>query len=98
MTNPLALRLPEYVRLTSRATPERLRTHPLTAPYASSFFSLAQQRGLTNARAWLLGRLLMDLHPDAGTDDLNAGLNQAVASLESPKGNTLPLQQHIETS
>ena len=98
MTNPLALRLPEYVRLTSRATPERLRTHPLTAPYASSFFSLAQQRGLTNARAWLLGRLLMDLHPDAGTDDLNAGLNQAVASLESPKGNTLPLPQHSETS
>ena len=98
MTNPLALRLPEYVRLTSRATPERLRTHPLTAPYASSFFSLAQQRGLTNARAWLLGRLLLDLHPDAGTDGLNPRLDLPATGLQSPKGNSIPLQQHIKTS
>ncbi len=84
MTDPLTLRLPEYLRLTSRATPERLRTHPLTAAYASSFFSLAQQRGLTNARAWLLGRLLMDLHPDASTDGLNTRLDLPASGLQSP--------------
>ncbi len=98
MTDPLTLRLPEYLRLTSRATPERLRTHPLTAAYASSFFSLAQQRGLTNARAWLLGRLLMDLHPDASPNDFDPRLDLTSARSNPPKGHTIALQQDIETS
>lgn len=59
----LHTRLPAYLRLCSRANPESVRRHPATSPYLMSFCAIAKQRGLVNARAWLLGRLLLDLHP-----------------------------------
>jgi hypothetical protein len=62
VTDDATHRLAAYMRLCATATPERVRTHPATTPYLSTFCAMAQQRGLLNARSWLLGRLLLDLH------------------------------------
>ena len=90
-----------YLQLCSRATPETLRRHPVTSPYLTTFFNVAKRNGLTHARAWLLGRLLLDLHPQPDTpralplqqDPYPLAPDDEPAS--SPRAR---LQQHIEAA
>ena len=62
----MSLPIDAYRRLCCRSNPETVRKHPLTTSYAPDFFAIARDRGLREARAWLLGRLIVDLHPEGG--------------------------------
>lgn len=62
MDKALLTVLPQYMRLTSRASPETIRRNPLTAGYATTYFELARTCGIRHARAWLLGSIIRDLH------------------------------------
>lgn len=55
--------LSQYRRIAQGASPETLRTHKLTSRYSRDFFRLARDMGTQQARAWVLGRLILDLHP-----------------------------------
>lgn len=89
-----------YIRLCSRATIESLRNHPTTRAYVSTFFGVAKRNGLAHARAWLLGRLLMDLHPEPGPkDELPQPHTQLTLPYDEPaNAPRARLQQHIEAA
>lgn len=55
MNNTLRLR-----RFAFQATAETLRNSPGASRHLPQFFSLAKQAGMTVARTWLLGRLVLD--------------------------------------
>jgi hypothetical protein len=60
--------LSQYRRIAQSASPETLRTHKLTRRYSRDFFRLARDMGTQQARAWVLGRLILDLHPITHAD------------------------------
>lgn len=62
MTIPPAL-LDQYRALAARTTPENVEHNPLTIHYTSKFAVLACATTLHEARCWLLGTLINDLHP-----------------------------------
>ena len=88
--------IPELVRLCSRATPERIRNHPVSFIYAKTFFQVAHSCGLSKARAWLLGTLIFDLHPHTGTDLAYPSPDQPAPTLEPAPGHTIAAQQDIK--
>lgn len=62
MNTQLATVVPQYMRLAAGASAETIRRNPLTARYFSTYFQLARTHGTPNARAWLLGSIIRDLH------------------------------------
>lgn len=55
-----------YLQLASPGvTADRLCDHPVTRRYATRFSLLEVALGPTDARAWLLGALLLDHHPES---------------------------------
>lgn len=90
-----------YIHLCARATPESLRRHPVTSPYASTFFTVARRNGFNHARAWLLGQLLFDLHPEphtAPTLPLQQDPQLPPTDGQPPDTPRARLQQHIEAA
>lgn len=87
-----------YRRLCTRADLETLRRNPLTAEYVQTFADLARNRGLLNARAWLLGRLILDLHPDDPNARFDPSADNHPSDLHPPHRTPLPLQQDIKAS
>jgi len=76
----------------ARATPETLRRNPLTSPYEVDFFNLAKRNGLNHARAWLLGRILIDQHTDPNPPSplqLQQGLDDPPPDAHPAGGDTL---------
>jgi hypothetical protein len=93
--------LSPYIRLCAQATPETLRRHPVTTSYIETFFAVAKRNGLPHARAWLLGRLLLDLHPHANTSPsvvLQQDPQLPPLDLDAPPSPRGRLQEHIEAA
>jgi hypothetical protein len=53
------------MRFAFSATNETLRNSPQASRHVEEFFSLSKRVGMTAARTWLLGRLVMDESPEA---------------------------------
>lgn len=88
------------ITLCSRATPETLRRNPTTRSYVQPFFQVAKTNGLAHARAWLLGRILLDLHPDPDPilSVSEPGSQPAPPHPQSTDSPRVRLQQHIEAA
>lgn len=90
--------LTTYIRLARHATPETLRQHSLTLSYFPSFYQLSRDRGLATARAWLLGQLIFDLHPEPNPLNHNPSPYPPASHIKTSDGHTLAAQQNIKPS
>lgn len=70
MTIPSAL-LAQYRLLCATTSCDSVERHPMTIRYATQFNLLVTDLGLRHARAWLLGTLIHDLHPDSNPHALH---------------------------
>jgi hypothetical protein len=85
-----------YRRLCTRADLETLRRNPLTADLLTGFTWIARSKSLLDARAWLLGRLILDLHPDDTHVTFDPSADNSPSGLQPSHSTPLPLQQDIE--
>lgn len=70
MTVPSAL-LAQYRLLCATTSSDSVEHHHMTVRYATRFHLLVADLGLRDARAWLLGTLIHDLHPDSNPHPYN---------------------------
>ncbi len=85
----------------ARATLETLRRNPVTAPYETTFFNVAKRNGLSHARAWLLGCILLDDHVDPDPQvhlPLQQDAQPVALNRDAPGSPRARLQQHIENA
>lgn len=90
-----------YIRLCSTASIETLRRHPMLTGYIETFFLHAKRNGVTHARAWLLGRVLIDLHPQADTPShppFQQDTQPPPPFRQTPSTPRDRLQEHIEAA
>lgn len=67
MTIPAAL-LAQYRLLCASTSCDTVDRNAMTARYATRFLTLACSINLREARAWLLGTLITDFHPEPDTN------------------------------
>lgn len=90
-----------YIRLCGSAPIETLRRHPMLTSYINTFMLHAKRNGVTNARAWLLGRVLIDLHPQTDTPihpPLQQDTQPPPTFRQTPNTPRGRLQEHIEAA
>lgn len=88
------------IRLCARAHPETLGRNHVTKHHMATFFKLARMHGMADARAWLLGRILLDSYSE--TDPTPLPLQQdpqsAPPDVQPTSSPRERLQQHIESA